>query len=138
MATVYKLICNCCGEFYVGATTRPLGKRFSSHKEHSKIFPNRKIYSHMKKHDYMFRIEKIKDVKEEDMLMEELKYYNELKPTLNNNIPLVLDKVGHKKEFMRKYEHKPKRIYYNKVIRKQNKEAKLNLMLLNNLPFNLD
>ena len=89
---IYQITCDHCNEKYIGSTTQQLNIRLSKHKSRAKKDEGKSgdIHSHIKSvGPSHFRIELIANVEggRKELLKEEEKYIQKLKPKLNENNP---------------------------------------------------
>lgn len=89
---IYKLVNDIDDAIYVGSTTEPLHKRLYKHKQRAKQCPNRRVYEHIMKigweNVHIVLIESFSCNSKEELLRQERHHIDELKPTLNKNLPL--------------------------------------------------
>jgi hypothetical protein len=89
---IYQITCDHCGEKYIGSTKQSLNIRLSKHKSRAKKdeSKNGDIHSHMRAvGPNHFKIELIANVNggRKELLEQEEKYIQKLKPKLNENNP---------------------------------------------------
>jgi hypothetical protein len=84
---VYKIVNDVDDDIYIGSTTTKLGKRWSNHKAHAKIHPNRTIYSKMNsigiEHFQIVLIERLRCDNKKILRDREQHYIELYQPTLN-------------------------------------------------------
>ena len=89
---IYKLVNNIDEAIYIGSSVVRLSKRKGQHKENSIKFPERKVYKHLNQVGWgnvdIILIENFECKNKEELHKRERYWYDELKPALNNNIPL--------------------------------------------------
>jgi len=88
---IYKLVNNVDDEIYVGSTCLPFAKRFYWHKTSAKRYPERKVYKHLNAIGWenvkIILIETFPCESKAELEKRERYCFDELKPTLNANVP---------------------------------------------------
>jgi group I intron endonuclease len=123
---IYKLVNNTDHKVYVGSTCMLLSKRLYNHKAKAKLFPNRKLYSHLNAIGWesvkIVLIEEFKCANKMELEKRERYYVDDLEPELNFMRPRVTEQ-----------EHKETVQVYNAKYQRENKATlRLKRKLKNN------
>lgn len=121
---IYKLVCNHCGEFYVGSTTEPyLSRRLSSHKSVAKKNGSVKLYAHFIQFGWdqasITLLESFACDNNDELRAKEELWLQQLQPSLNAKKAFAT--IDDRKEWIKSYIQLPERKdslqqYYNRVI----------------------
>lgn len=88
---IYRLVNSVDGEFYVGSTCTSLAKRFHNHKNGAKHKPSQRVYQHLNEVNWanvsIVLVEEFSCDNKMELLRRERYWIEELKPTLNQQLP---------------------------------------------------
>lgn len=105
---IYKLICTNTGEFYIGSTCTSLAKRLWYHKKKSRESKQRSVYKHIFEYGgwdavKIVLIQDITCTSKDELIREEQRYIDELKPSLNTNLATIYTKYDSLQQYTCEY-----------------------------------